>query len=78
MGTSYNGIVLYDNKNVDDFLRSHFLHWLEALSLIKSMSSGVSAIAKLTDMIRVSHFPRLSYTNTNFFRMCHKDLNFLS
>lgn len=55
MGTSHNGIVLYDNKNVEDFLRSHLLHWLEALSLIKSMPSGVSAIAKLTDMIRVSH-----------------------
>ncbi|ODM23012.1 hypothetical protein SI65_00601 [Aspergillus cristatus] len=38
--------------NVDGFLRKHLLHWLEALSLIKSMSSSVSAIAKLTNMVR--------------------------
>lgn len=78
MGT-HSGTFLHDNGLVDAFLREHLLHWIEALSLIKSMSSSVSAIAKLTNMVRVSHsFPQLSYTNANLFRMCHKGLNFLS
>jgi WD40 repeat protein len=37
-------VGLYDNGTIDLFLRKHFLHWLEALSLMKSMSIGVSVI----------------------------------
>ncbi|KAL6822553.1 hypothetical protein V8C40DRAFT_249898 [Trichoderma camerunense] len=36
---------------VDKFLRHHFLHWLEALSLLHCMSEGVLAIARLTDLL---------------------------
>ena len=76
---SHSRVFLHDNGMVDAFLRKHLLHWLEALSLIKSLSSSVSAIAKLINMVRVSHpFSQLSYTSTNLLRMCRKGLNFLS
>ena len=47
---------LYDNGTIDVFLRKHFLHWLEALSLIKGISDGVLAIAKLIDLLTVSYY----------------------
>lgn len=59
----HSEMFLHDTGMVDVFLREHLLHWLEALSLIKSMSSSVFAIAKLTTMVRVGyHFPQPSYT----------------
>jgi hypothetical protein len=50
----HNGIGLCDNGNIDIFLKKHFLHWLEALSLIKSISDGVFAITKLITLLTVS------------------------
>ena len=47
---------LYDNSEIDVFLRKHFLHWLEALSLIKGISDGVLAIAKLISLLTVSYY----------------------
>lgn len=54
METSQNRLYLSDNSDVDAFLKRRFLYWLEALSLIKSMSSGVSATAKLVSLVTVS------------------------
>jgi hypothetical protein len=45
---------LQDGGIVDLFVRGKFLYWLEALSLCKSMSKGVHAIAKLKAVIQVS------------------------
>jgi hypothetical protein len=45
---------LYDNGTIDLFIKKHFLHWLEALSLIRSMSSGVVMIRKLENLAAVS------------------------
>lgn len=57
--------------------RSIFLHWLEALSLMKSMPSSVSAIAKLVNLVTVSYSsPQLSDTDANSSRVCHKSLDF--
>ncbi|KAL5085552.1 hypothetical protein Trisim1_012506 [Trichoderma cf. simile WF8] len=36
---------------VDMFLRHHFLHWLEALSLLHCMSEGALAMARLIDLL---------------------------
>lgn len=59
MGSSHNGMFLHDNGSVDVFLKKHLLHWLEALSLMKSMSNGVSAISKLLSLVTVSYlFPQ--------------------
>lgn len=38
---------------IDAFLREHFLHWFEALSLLKSTSSGVLAMLKLVTLLQV-------------------------
>ncbi|EGX46325.1 hypothetical protein AOL_s00110g149 [Orbilia oligospora ATCC 24927] len=44
---SWRGDFLSNNGRVLGFLRKHLLHWLEALSLLKAVTSGVQAIAKL-------------------------------
>jgi hypothetical protein len=43
-----------DNGRVHKFLRQHFLHWLEALSLMRKMSEGVLMITALQSMLTVS------------------------
>jgi hypothetical protein len=53
--SSHDEVGLYDNGTIDAFLRKHFLHWLEALSLIKGISDGVLAIAKLIGLLTVSY-----------------------
>ncbi|KAF3313583.1 hypothetical protein TWF173_005876 [Orbilia oligospora] len=44
---SWHENFLSNNGRVHGFLRKHLLHWLEALSLLKAVTSGVQAIAKL-------------------------------
>jgi hypothetical protein len=53
--SSHDKVGLYDNGTIDAFLRKHFLHWLEALSLIKGISDGILAIAKLIGLLTVSY-----------------------
>jgi hypothetical protein len=38
------------------FLQQHFLHWLEALSLMGKMSEGVLMITALQSVLTVSDF----------------------
>ena len=56
INSSHDEVGLYDNGTIDVFLRKHFLHWLEALSLIKRISDGVLAIAKLIGLLTVSYY----------------------
>lgn len=51
---SQNRVDLSDNSAVHGFIKEHFLHWLEALSLMKSISIGVTATAKLASLVTVS------------------------
>lgn len=44
---------LRDGSELDGFLRQKYLYWLEALSLLKSMSNGMLAMAKLEDLVQV-------------------------
>jgi hypothetical protein len=53
--SSHDGVGFYEEK-IDKFWRKHFLHWLEALSLIRSISDGVFAIAKLAGSLKVSYY----------------------
>ncbi|WYZ34284.1 hypothetical protein EsH8_I_000560 [Colletotrichum jinshuiense] len=41
-----------DGGAVDEFLKRHYLHWLEALSLTRSLSKGLVAIAKLLSLVQ--------------------------
>lgn len=51
----------HDQASLDDdgpvhvFLKKHFLHWLEALALMRSISDGVIAIAELAKLLTVGH-----------------------
>jgi hypothetical protein len=49
-----SGIELCDNGGVHLFLKEHFLHWLEALSLMGQVTEGVLMITALQSMITVS------------------------
>jgi hypothetical protein len=44
---------LHDGDQVHDFLRHHFLHWLEALSLIGRASESIALIKTLQTLIEV-------------------------
>ena len=46
--------ILQDNGPVHRFLKTHFLHWLEALGLMKKTSDGVLAIMDLEFLLEVS------------------------
>lgn len=43
-----------DAGSVATFLRKHFLHWLEALSLLKDMANGVTSLQNLEQKLEVS------------------------
>jgi hypothetical protein len=51
-----SNVKLSDNSLVHSFLRQHFLHWLEALSLIRKMSDSVLIIRSLESIPTVSRF----------------------
>jgi hypothetical protein len=53
----HSRIGLCDSGSIDLFLKTHFLHWLEALSLMRSVSIGVVQIQKLENLLSVSITP---------------------
>lgn len=52
---SGHGVGLHKNGAIDIFPEKHFLHWLEALSLIGSLPDGVFAMIKLIDLLTVNY-----------------------
>jgi hypothetical protein len=54
-----NEIGLRDDGQIHNFLKKHFLHWLEALSLMGKMPEGVLMVTKLESMLKASVFPAL-------------------
>jgi hypothetical protein len=58
-GNNING--LRDGSSVDSFLRQSYLYWLEALSLTKSLSSGIVKIRKLENWLEVSFSTLFDY-----------------
>jgi len=53
-GQQHHQLYLSDCGKVHTFLQKHFLHWLEALSLIGEMSKGVLMITDLQSMLTVN------------------------
>ncbi|TGO84389.1 hypothetical protein BPOR_0510g00050 [Botrytis porri] len=51
--------VLLDNCQVYRFLREHFLHWVEAMSLMGNISECITAIKSLESCISVEKAPEL-------------------
>jgi hypothetical protein len=54
-----------DNGQVHIFLKEHFLHWLEALSLMRNMSDGVIMVRTLESMLTVSGSIKSHYSPTS-------------
>jgi hypothetical protein len=48
---------LSDDGAIFAFLREHFLHWLESLSLIHKLPDGVLSIRKLLHKVQVCQMP---------------------
>ncbi|CAG7991080.1 unnamed protein product [Penicillium salamii] len=42
---------------ISDFLQTRFLHWLEALSILRSISQGIAAILKLEGLLQENKEP---------------------
>jgi hypothetical protein len=47
---------LKDGGLVDMFLCQNYLYWLEALSLLRSMSEGIASMLRLEDLLKVSFY----------------------
>jgi hypothetical protein len=62
----YGQVGLCDTGSIHEFLKAHFLHWLEALSLIRSMSSAVATTKKLENLLAVSTHSLTSNTKSCF------------
>ena len=61
--THQAGIRIGDSEPIHNFLACHFLHWIQALSLIGKVAEGLGLIKTLQSLINVSCFPiRLTVT----------------
>jgi len=60
-----SGIQLHDYDQVHQFLQTHFLHWLEALSWMRRTSEGIVAIRNLESIALVSLLPARQEHITN-------------
>jgi hypothetical protein len=49
-------LSLHKGRCVDAFLKQKYLHWLEALSILGSLSQGIAAMLKLEGLLQVSGF----------------------
>ncbi|KAF7505050.1 hypothetical protein GJ744_001269 [Endocarpon pusillum] len=54
------GSIISDDDEVYNFLKCHFLHWLESLSLIGRLRESISMINNLTAMIESTNSIKLS------------------
>jgi hypothetical protein len=54
--SSHSEHELRDEGIVHTFLQKSFLYWLEALSIMRSMSNGVRAIGRLENVLLVSYY----------------------
>ena len=49
------GGIICDNDKVHNFLKCHFLHWLESLSIIGRLRESIGMINNLVAMVEVCH-----------------------
>jgi NACHT domain len=50
-----SGSTIYDNSQVYNFLKRHFLHWLESLSFIGRLPESIRIVDSLMAIIEVGH-----------------------
>ena len=61
MGFSPEKTNLFDGGAIHQFWKEHFLHWLEALSLLEAISVGIFSTLKLMELLKVSNLPDTVY-----------------
>lgn len=49
--------LICDDHNVHQFLMSHFLYWLEAMSLLRAIAEAVLVVTRLESLLKVSLVP---------------------
>ena len=54
--------LLHDDRVVHTFLKTKYLYWLEALSLLRAMSEGIIAIRQLEGLLVSMAGPRMRFT----------------
>ena len=59
-------VNFYDDGNIQRFLEKDFLHWLEAMSLMGSMTQAVIIITEITAMIEVRVLSSVFVTSSTF------------
>jgi hypothetical protein len=57
-----SGTPLHDDGPIHSFMRHHFLHWLEALSLMRNTPDVLVMVRTLESMITVSNSTMLQYS----------------
>jgi hypothetical protein len=62
--SSHHRSELTDEGQIFKFLKKHFLHWLEGLSLLGKISDGISMIRKLLHPVQVCPALRLLHTSS--------------
>ena len=50
-----SGSIIYDNDQVHNFLKYHFLHWLESLSFIRRLRESIGMVDNLMAIVEVCH-----------------------
>lgn len=67
-------LALNDERRLKKFLQKRYLHWLEALSILRSVSGGIQAMQRLEILIKVSIYvyTKVIFPPNNIF--CHRRL----
>ncbi|KAK4149570.1 vegetative incompatibility protein HET-E-1 [Chaetomidium leptoderma] len=59
---------LKDDGSVDKFLRRSYLHWLEAVSLLRSTSEGIASLLRLEGLLQISQLAYFVRDGCRFIR----------
>lgn len=63
----HGGVPIYDEDEVHVFLQQHFLHWLEALSLLGRVAEAIPFVSILQSLVSVSTVSKYFYWITNHY-----------
>jgi hypothetical protein len=67
----YSMVPIQDDDQVHVFFQKHFLHWLEALSLMNRIAEAIGHVGVLQSLVSVSH-----YLERTFQRACGSNVSY--
>ncbi|RAK86488.1 hypothetical protein BO79DRAFT_177352 [Aspergillus costaricaensis CBS 115574] len=53
-------LILSDHDEIHEFLKKHFLHWLEAMSILGHLPETIGSVNMLLSIVQTSHSDRIS------------------